>query len=893
MDMVKSGDAFPFCPRPLSHPAMVTRHLDRAISLSARRPWFAVAVAALLTLASAFYVVGAFDMTTDTADLISPKTDWRQDEERVAAAFPGGGHSVLVVIDGKTPELAEDAASRLAAALADDTENFVSVQRADGGEFFARHGLLYGSLADVRETTAKLIEAQPMLGGLAADPSLRGIANTIATAAGGVADDPDDPAAAELEEPLERLHSAISADFAGERTWFSWQQMLSTTQGDLAPPVRQVILVRPELDFGSLQPGAKAVAAIREAADDLKIDADHGLRFGITGEVPLADEEFGTIEESMGPVGLIMAAAMLITLWFATRSLKTVTAIVVTILSGLVITTALGLAAAGRLNLISVAFIPLFVGLGVDFGIQVSVRFNAERRAGASLVEALERAGKAVGASVLLAAGAIVLALAAFLPTDYVGIAELGIISGLGMIVALVLNITLLPALLVLLRPARPEREVGFAGAEPVDRWLERNRRQVLWAFVAAMAVSIALLPLVKFDFNPLHLRDPDGPAMRQLGELLDDPQRTPNTISVLAPDVAAANRLAQRLERLPEVREALTIDSFVPANQEEKLFLLEDAAFLLDPAINPFDLPPSADDGETRTALSRAAGELRRLAEFRPDALGAAAAALAQDFARLAAASPELRARIEAMLVPPLEVTLNQIRYSLQPGPVTRDSLPPELTRDWLSKDGRAMVQVLPAGDSTDNAVLTRFSAAVLEVAPNAVGLPVATQEAAKTVSWAFIQAGILALLLVSLLLWIVLRSVREVAFTLAPVVLSGFLTLGSCVLIGQPLNFANIIAFPLLFGVGVAFHIYFVMAWRAGTGDLLQTSLARAVLFSALATGSAFGALWLSDHPGTASMGLILMISLIWTLICALIFEPALLGPPEDKYVGEKTDA
>lgn len=145
----------------------------------------------------------------------------------------------------------------------------------------------------------------------------------------------------------------------------------------------------------------------------------------------------------------------------------------------------------------------------------------------------------------------------------------------------------------------------------------------------------------------------------------------------------------------------------------------------------------------------------------------------------------------------------------------------------------------------------------------------------------WAFVEASLLALMLVSGLLFVVLRSVREVAFTLAPVVLSGFLTLGTCVLIGQSINFANIIAFPLLFGVGVAFHIYFVMAWRDGATNLLQSSLARAVLYSAVATGTAFGALWLSHHPGTASMGKILMISLAWTLVCALIFEPALLGP------------
>ena len=188
----------------------------------------------------------------------------------------------------------------------------------------------------------------------------------------------------------------------------------------------------------------------------------------------------------------------------------------------------------------------------------------------------------------------------------------------------------------------------------------------------------------------------------------------------------------------------------------------------------------------------------------------------------------------------------------------------------------------MFPAGDPSDNGTLQRFREAVSAVSPAISGLPVATQAAASTVAVAFVQAGVIGFVLIGLLLFAVLRDLREVAFTLAPVVLSIFLTLGTCVVIGQPINFANIIAFPLLFGVGVAFHIYFVMAWRGGAGDLLQSSLARAVLFSALATGTAFGSLWLSDHPGTASMGKILLISLAWTLICALVFEPALLGPP-----------
>lgn len=861
---------------------MIANLLKRTISYTAKRPFHAIAAAALLTLASLYYATNHFEMTTDTGELISAKTEWRQNEDKVTAAFPKTVDAILVVIDGKTPELASGAAAKLSAALNEDKKNFSSVVRPDANEYFMRHGLLFSSTDEVRTTTSKLIDAQPLLGGLAYDPSLHGVANSIATAAGGAADEPDNTAAADLAQPLTRLDEALSALLAGKPATFSWQRLFAS-KGGLNPPTRTVLMAYPVLDYNSLKPGENAVDAVHIKAKELQLDEAHGIRIGITGEIPLADEEFGTIEDSMGPIGGIMGAAMLLTLWFATRSAKTVFAIVVTIVTGLIMTTAVGLLAAGRLNLISVAFIPLYVGLGVDFGIQVSVRFNAERRADAGLVEALERAADGVGASILLAAAAIVLALIAFLPTDYVGVAELGMIAGLGMIIALVLNVTLLPALLVLLRPPTPREDVGYAAAAPVDRWLERNRKGVLWAFVIAMLASIASLPLVRFDFNPLHLRNPETPAMAQLADLLKDPDRTPNTLSVLAPNLPAAHALADKLSKLPEVRDAVTIDSFVPEDQEAKLALIQDAALLLDPAINPFDLAPTADDATTVAALNKAAGELRRLETGRPGPLGSSAGKLAATFTRLAQANPAMRVKAGALLVEPLGITLDQIRLSLQPGPVTRETLPPSITNDWLTKKGEAMVSVMPAGKSTDNAVIERFTQAVRKIAPTATGMPVSTQEAAWTVSRAFIEAGVIALVLVSLLLFAVLRSVREVAFTLAPVVLSGFLTLGTCVVIGQPLNFANIIAFPLLFGVGVAFHIYFVMAWRGGTGDLLQTSLARAIVFSALATGSAFGALWISDHPGTASMGLILMISLIWTLICALIFEPALLGKPE----------
>ncbi|KAJ8137106.1 hypothetical protein OY671_009681, partial [Metschnikowia pulcherrima] len=172
-----------------------------------------------------------------------------------------------------------------------------------------------------------------------------------------------------------------------------------------------------------------------------------------------------------------------------------------------------------------------------------------------------------------------------------------------------------------------------------------------------------------------------------------------------------------------------------------------------------------------------------------------------------------------------------------------------------------------------------------VAAVTPAISGSPVATQAAASTVAGAFVQAGVIAFSSVSVSSFSVSRDAKEVAFTSAPVVSSIFSTSGSCVVIGQPINFANIIAFPLLFGVGVAFHIYFVMAWRDGATGSSQSSSARAVSFSAFATGTAFGSSWSSHHPGTASMGKISMISSIWTSICASVFEPASLGPARAK--------
>jgi predicted RND superfamily exporter protein len=212
---------------------------------------------------------------------------------------------------------------------------------------------------------------------------------------------------------------------------------------------------------------------------------------------------------------------------------------------------------------------------------------------------------------------------------------------------------------------------------------------------------------------------------------------------------------------------------------------------------------------------------------------------------------------------------------------------LPPDLVNSWKAKDGLMRVEALPRGDPNDNDNLRKFANAVLSAEPTAIGGPVSILKSGDTVVNAFIHAGIYALIVISLLLWITLRRVTDVLLTLVPLLVAGAVTLEICVLIKLPLNFANIVALPLLLGIGVAFKIYYVTAWRSGRTNLLQTSLTRAIFFSAMTTATAFGSLWLSSHPGTSSMGKLLALSLLTTLAAVLLFQPALMGKPRD--VGE----
>jgi uncharacterized protein len=839
-----------------------------------------IGIAVLLGLACGIYAADHFAIDTDVNKLISQSLAWRQREAAFNNFFSRKEETILAVIDAPTSELATQATAAVIQKLSDQKDHFHSILEARGGPFFQKNGLLFLPTEEVVTITKKLGEAKPLIQTLAQDSNLRGL--TTALNYGLIGARMNQYTLDDLSGTLNKVSDMLDEAITGRPASFSWRAMLNGR-----PPTpderRRFVEIRPVLDYAALMPGKVATDAIRQAAIDLDIGANYDAKLRLTGPVAIADEEYATLEEAAFVNTTVTIVVVLTILWLALRSWQIILAVFVSLIVGLSITAAIGLAMVGALNLISVAFAVLFIGLGVDFGIQFSVRYRAERHEVDNLHQALVNTASHVGAPLTLAAAATAAGFLSFLPTDYKGLSELGLLAGLGMIIAFLTSITLIPALLTVLRPPGEPKEMGFKKLASADRFMERHRIPVIIGTGLVVAAGLPLLYWLQFDFNPLNLRSAKVESVATFLELRSDPAIGASSIYVLAPKKEAAK--ADELTKLPEVSSVKTIESFIPDDQQPKLAAIRQLGTVLDPVLRPDTNKKPPTDADNVAALKAAVDGLKQSAGTQTGRGATVAKRLADDLAKLAGGDEAMRARAHAAMIPSLNTALDELRNYLQAQPVTLETLPPEIAREWVTQDGRYKVEILPKGDPTDNETLRQFALAVQQVEPNATGGPIAILESGRTVVRAFYEAGFWALGSIIILLWIVLRRFGDVLLTIIPLLMAGVVTMELMVLFGMKLNFANIIALPLLLGVGVAFKIYYIMAWRAGQTDLLQSSLTRAVMFSALTTATAFGSLWLSSHPGTSSMGKLMALALVTTMAAAVLFQPVLMGPPRER--------
>jgi hopanoid biosynthesis associated RND transporter like protein HpnN len=865
----------------------LARLLSDWVAAAYRHAHAVVVTTLLATLGLGVYAAGHLGVNSDNLAMVDPDVDFMRNQRAFSELFPILDNALIVVIDAETPELARESTDALQARLAALEDRFEDVYVPGGSRFFEDHGLLYRSVDELYEFSDGMARMQPIIAEMERDASLANFSRIVRIGLDSVRAEQGD--GDEWLAILERIGGATIAVYREYPVAVSWEQIMLRGSA-LESATRRVIVLHPLLDFDDLLAARASLRSIRSTATDLGLTPERGVRVRITGNPALNYEEMLGLLWDIGVAGLFCFLLVAVAVFLALRSLPLVIAVIATLLVGLVWTAAFAAAAIGALNIASVAFAILFIGLGVDFGIHLGMRYADLLARGLGHEEALREAARTVGPSLVLCTITTAIGFFVFVPTEYRGVAELGLISGTGMVIILALTLTFLPALLGSgLRPD-PQRIVGARLHFRGWSYPRSHARAVRWGAALAGLGAIALLPRVWFEPNVVDMRDPTTESVQAFNDLLDQAGvLSPWFVNAVAADLDEADALAARARELDEVETTLALRDFVPEDQEEKLEILGDLGLMLDA---PTSGPPRA-----APTLEVQIGALRDLHDFldadwvesRRTPLTRGMRFLRDQLATFLARievdedPEETLATFEKVLLASLPAQIARVRAAIDTTGIGLEDLPDELRRRMVAPDGRARVQIFPAEDLQERGALERFADAVKRVAPDAVGVSVNLVEFGRITVAAFRQALVSALVLIGLLLLLLWGRLSDAAFALAPLLLAALLTTASVVLLGLSFNFTNVVVIPLLLGIGVDSGVHLVHESRQYTRpeevDLLSTTTARAVFYSALTTTLSFGSLALSDHRGMQSLGILLTVGMMLTVVCNLVVLPALL--------------
>ncbi len=832
-------------------------------------------------------VVASRDLAinTDSSDMIDPHEPFRIVGERVKRLFPLVKDQVLIVLRGDNPDRLDALAGQLVSSLASRKDIIEDVYAPTVDPFFMREALLLMKRDRLDELITRLGQGAPLLQELVNKPDLATFFDNLARAGKAEEHGVKLGIVASLYDEV----AGVIADTAdGRATALSWQRLFAFAE-DQKQPAQRIIAIKPRLDFTSLAPAKAAIAAVREAVADLPTQMTTGVAIGITGDPVLRTEELQSVASGIEISVALSLVLVALLLGLGIRSASGVVASLVALLLALMATAGFAALAVGTLNLISIAFTVLMIGLGIDFAIHLLLHLEERLDTPEHLRRVWPMAARHVARGLLLAAITTSAAFFAFSPTRFVGMAQLGVISGAGVLIALLVTLIVVPALTTIWQPRfRPRRRIRHR----VTLILALEKASPFTVAITLFAVVVAAfqLPKVRFDADPMNLRDPDSPAVEAFRWLVSENRHSPYRLDYVGDDIAAVRAFAARVTSLAEVKEVISIDSFLPADQDARLddidFLAGDLWFLdsVDPRLWRANghATPAAD-------VTRALEALRRDLEGRegedPD-IRTASRRLARAIARFEAAAQgsahdALVARLDQAVFAYYPDMLRRLKAMLAPEPLTLAHLPERIKRRYLAPTGEALAQVLPAVDASKPDARARFVRAVLAVEPHVSGSAYAMLRGGEVVTEAMTQATVVAFLLAMLMVAIVLRRLWAVAMVMLPLAFASVLLLAVGVWLDLPFNFANVIVLPLMIGMGVDAAIHLVARARDldHAESVFNTNTPRAILFSALTTMASFGTLILSHHRGTASMGELLLIALTLTLLATLVVLPAML--------------
>jgi len=826
-------------------------------------------------------------MNTDTQDMLSPELPWRQLDREYDIQFPHNNDSILIVIESPTPDQAHDAAQLLYQKLVLENALYKTIYYPRAMSFFKQSALLFLDINELDNLSDNIASIQPFLAKLTEDQTIRGLFSML----GKALEANHEGDKIELTPILTQVNNAISAFNQQKHFQLSWQKLINNSNEN-RDIYREFITLQPKLDYGDLFPAEDIIDKIHRLANDLDLTINNNIRLRLTGSVILSHEELLSVSKGTGIAIVVSLCLVTAIMLVGLGSGWLVLAALITLITGLIFTAGFATLTVGELNLISVVFAVLYIGLGVDFAIHLCLRYRELLTRGLDDHSALNKAAINTGGSLILCALTTAIGFYSFILTDYDGVAELGWISGSGMFISLFTTMTLLPALLNVIPHSIKydvDKKKNNYFAEKLINFPIIHHKQIKIGALLITICSILLLPKIYFDHNTLNLQSPENESVQTYFDLLADSETSPWPGVILADNYQEAMALTDRLSHFSFVDKVIWFDDFIPDEQDKKLAIIEEMSLLL------ADLSNKGDD--TKPTVQK---QLSSINSFNDLLLSKPSTSLEIELGKnldqflefTGVQSPEnqydIMDKLQHSLLGSLPGRLDALNDALGAELIEPGTIPVELSRRWVSPEQKYLIEIFPIENLADSQAIKRFVDQIQPVFPQVIGTPIVNIEAGNAVVEAFQQAFISALIVIILVLLLLFRNLRDTVLTITPLLMAALLTAATSILLNISLNFANIIALPLLLGIGVDSAIHIIHRVRSAPpkdGRLLATSSARAVLVSAITTIFCIGNLAFSPHLGTASMGKLLTIGISMTLICTLLVLPSLLSEQLNK--------
>ncbi|HEY3308458.1 MAG TPA: MMPL family transporter [Desulfuromonadaceae bacterium] len=875
---------------------------SRLFAFVSKRPRLILVLALLFSIVCVIYTKNNMEFMTGRDGMMPSNAPFQVDYSAYRQEF-GDQEEVVVVLESDDAEKTTRCGDALNERLQREKGVFREVFYPGGLPYFRKNGLLFMPLDDIRGLRNTLTMAGPVLKKLAAAPSVQSLFTSLTRQMDEYLVNKDPSKLESLVFMLTTLDKGFQG-FDGKTSGLTMDSFLKGSSGGQPSMLenagkQQVITILPLKDEGSFVPAEKAIQATRTALHEVLGKPEFkGVKAGLTGVPVLEFEEMTTSQRDMEIATALSLTLTVILLLFAFRGFLNVVAAMVSLVVGICVSFGFATAFVGHLNILSMVFAIMLIGLGIEYGIQVVLRYQEELRKGTSGMAAIEIGLSANIRSIVMAAATVAIAFATFAFTDFKGIAELGIIAAGGVFICVIATFTVLPAMLVLLERFRKQPKNGLPSqaSDPAVRPFYR----ALFEKPAAVITITVILSLIclyptfrmRFDFNLMNLQAKGLQSVEYAYKLMASKENSGYFAVVTASDRNQARLLTERLEKLPAVDHVVSLPALVPDQQKAKLAelaALKQVMADVKPApyeenLRVMELPTVFEDFNKRVEKLKLSLESEKRPEARP--VGDFLKTLEGFFKTLEKEKDKnalgMLREFQGGMFAQLPDKLRMMKESLEAAPVTEQDVPEELKRRFVGKSGKLLLQVAAKKEIFEREPLAEFISQVKSVAPNATGEPVMVYESLSILKSSYLKAFVYAFFGIAVILLINFKSIRFAVIGTIPLAAGLLLMVGGMQLFGVAFNSANIIVLPLILGVGIDSAIYIINRYRQGDetpGQVATSSAGIGVFLNALTILFSFGALMVAHHQGVFSIGAVMSLGMIANVAVFLAFLPALL--------------